>query len=333
MANDTKRTVLLVKKINSSNFKGTNAWQRKVIEMKTWYEHNIKDYKQSGKGAFSQCKLLGKKVRHDCSGFVGACLQYFGVKVYGKGINGSGDGGQLPKQGVGGELNLNCPPTAKQYLKTFGGVSPYLPKRLVTMMSEGGFSEIPYSASSLKPFDIIVSVPHIEIYCGKYYDTDKGQFVDLSYTWGSAHPYTANGKGGMPSPKGNRPYKTIWRYPGASTEIDLSPVMGKGDAPAVEKLETSDVVATKVIKEDLDNLTYAQSSSSNSGNSSIYTESSLSEEGDDVTEEEILLDEEEEVDDENALRTLIYDNTFSSFQDLSELQLENGLPAIGSILF
>lgn len=61
------------------------SWLSAVEQMGKWYESNMHTYQtgtdgraHSAKGWF-QCPLINGKVADDCSGFVQACLKYFGI--------------------------------------------------------------------------------------------------------------------------------------------------------------------------------------------------------------------------------------------------------------
>ena len=58
---------------------GNGTWLQAIETMGKWYEQNIHTYGAT----LYECPLLpnGGKVRVDCSGFVCACLNYFGVNV------------------------------------------------------------------------------------------------------------------------------------------------------------------------------------------------------------------------------------------------------------
>jgi hypothetical protein len=119
-------------------------------------------------------------VADDCSGFVSACLQYFGVFKNGQVTN---------SNGFTSDANI---------AKT---------------LEAGKFARMKYSWETVQPYDIISYNGHVEILAEKG-DNPK------SWGWGSVHDnnYQGDGKPGMPAPTGSKPkgstYTNIWRYIG-----------------------------------------------------------------------------------------------------------------------
>lgn len=121
-------------------------WVNAVTSMAEWYSKNIHDYSQAH---FSDCDLVGTKVRHDCSGFVSACLWLAGFLPVGQ-IFRSGDfiaGGAATKK----------------------------------LLQTGRFTIRPYNTNELEPFDIVAKNGHIEIFAGKVDGKMK------AYSWGNVH--------------------------------------------------------------------------------------------------------------------------------------------------
>lgn len=145
-------------------------WAICVQKMGQWYVANIHDYNQ---GALSECSLLnGRKVRHDCSGYTTACLWLFGAL-----------------------LDEIWPPPSKSY--TYD-------ERIAQKLTSAGFIKLPFSFTSVKPFDIMTYDGHVEIYNG---------FVNnkhTSWAWGACHDMA---HGGLPCGTAaiKRGYDVIWR--------------------------------------------------------------------------------------------------------------------------
>lgn len=150
-------------------------WRNAVEKMGKWYEKNIHSYSQT---SFTPCPLLnGVKVRHDCSGYVSACLQYYGV------------------------IKNNAIYNSTMYTND-SGVSD--------LLTSSKFSKLTYSWDDVKPYDIISYSGHVEILAEK---GDKPK----SWGWGSCHDgFGKNPTMPAPTgnkPKG-KTYKVIWRYMG-----------------------------------------------------------------------------------------------------------------------
>lgn len=148
---------------------GGGNWGECVKNMAKWYVTNIHDYNQ---GALSMCSLVDRKVRHDCSGFTTACLWLHGTL-----------------------LDIVWPPNSSVYTSGLG---------IESKMNEAGFTKMPFSFSSVQPFDIISFNGHVEIYNG---------FIDhkhTSWAWGSCHDAA---HGGLPCLTAHvrQGYTTIWR--------------------------------------------------------------------------------------------------------------------------
>lgn len=78
----------LISMCNGSMFGVSGApgsWIQAIQNMGKWYEQNIHTYQNGSDGrahnqkGWWQCPLINDKVADDCSGFVQACLKYFGV--------------------------------------------------------------------------------------------------------------------------------------------------------------------------------------------------------------------------------------------------------------
>ena len=153
-----------------------STWAKSVQSMGKWYEANVHEYSQK---AMIACDLLGgEKVRKDCSGYVSACLQYFGA--FKKGYN----------------------PSSTEFVS--GG-------NLAGMLNNAGFRKMPYSWDKVEPYDIIAYIGHVEILA------EKGEHPK-SWGWGKTHDcrngHACMPVGTGNEPKGNT-YTTIWRYVGS----------------------------------------------------------------------------------------------------------------------
>ena len=78
---------LFVALANAVKLGGNGKWIDCVKEMGKWYESNIHTYQTGtdnhahGRKGWYKCPLVeGKDVADDCSGYVQACLNYFGVE-------------------------------------------------------------------------------------------------------------------------------------------------------------------------------------------------------------------------------------------------------------
>jgi len=78
----------LISMCNGSMFGSSgpaSSWIQAIQNMGKWYEQNIHTYqtgttgKAMGQKGWFMCPLINDKVADDCSGFVQACLKYFGV--------------------------------------------------------------------------------------------------------------------------------------------------------------------------------------------------------------------------------------------------------------
>lgn len=163
--------------INTVHVSGDKStWAKSVQSMGKWYEANVHEYNQS---AMIACDLLdGGKVRKDCSGYVSACLQYFGAFKKGYITNSTGF---VADSNVAGMLN------------------------------NAGFRKMTYSWDTVEPYDIIAYKGHVEILA------EKGE-RPKSWGWGSTHDckngHACMPAGTGNKPKGNT-YTTIWRYVGS----------------------------------------------------------------------------------------------------------------------
>ena len=167
---------------------GSNStWAKAVETMGKWYEANVHTYqnrlppaKGSGVRKMYECSLINGKVADDCSGYVSACLQYFGA--FKKGL----------APGSGGFTSDS---------------------KIASILEKGGFKKMTYSWSAVQPYDIISYNGHVEILAV------KGEHPK-SWGWGSVHDcnYKGNGRACMPAGTGDKPkgstYKVIWRYVG-----------------------------------------------------------------------------------------------------------------------
>lgn len=155
---------------------GSNStWAKSVETIGKWYEANIHNYNQS---RYTFCNLTNTKVRHDCSGYVSACLQYF--KAFNNGLTTSSAGF-----------------TSEE--------------KIARILEKNGFRKIAYSWDEVQPFDIVSHGSHVEILASK-----NRPIKD--WGWGSCHdgingnagmPANADSKAYT-----NNKYKVIWRYVG-----------------------------------------------------------------------------------------------------------------------
>ena len=172
---------------------GSNStWAKSVQSMGKWYEANVHTYqnstppsKGSGTRKMYDCPLVNGKVGDDCSGYVSACLQYFGAFKKG------------------------------QVTSSYGFTKD---ASIASTLEKGGFKKMSYSWDAVQPYDIISyrngDKGHVEILAEKG-DTPK------SWGWGSVHDgrtYSGKKRDIMPAktgslPKGNT-YQVIWRYVG-----------------------------------------------------------------------------------------------------------------------
>ena len=127
------------------------AWNNVVQTVAKWYQTNVHDYNQ---GKYTQCGISNcGMVRHDCSGYVSACLRAAGI-IKTTQIFRSGD---------------------------FVGSGS-----AATALRKAGFIQLPYSKTNVRPFDIIALNGHVEIFAGMVGGKMK------SYSWGNVHD-TAHG--------------------------------------------------------------------------------------------------------------------------------------------
>lgn len=144
---------LFVALANAVKLGGNGKWIDCVKEMGKWYESNIHTYQTGtdnhahGRKGWYKCPLVeGKDVADDCSGYVQACLNYFGVE---------------------------CPPitTATMNMDAFK-----------KMMEDAGFThyEGKFDPSNLQEGDIICGGPatHTEIYAGDSHSWSWGSIHD-----------------------------------------------------------------------------------------------------------------------------------------------------------
>lgn len=167
----------------NSPSKGANGpWWDCVCQMGAWYQHNIHTYQgtvgtEPLKGKkFYNCDLIGTKVADDCSGFVKACLQMFGIA----------------------EVNSIWVTTAAMQPGS----------KFDDVLRSSGFTYMSYSKDIVQPGDIMCGGPstHTEIYAGD----------GKSYSWGNIHDgihaRKCKSPQGMPCYTCKMNYKHIWRY-------------------------------------------------------------------------------------------------------------------------
>lgn len=172
---------------------GSNStWAKAVQSMGKWYEANIHTYQNrtppnsgSGSRKMYNCAVgdWKGKVADDCSGFVSACLQYFGVFKSG-------------------------------FIPSSAGFTRG--SDVASALSSKGFTKLAYSWDAVQPYDIISynngKSGHVEILAEKA-NSPK------SWGWGSVHDgktYEGKTRDIMPAKTGDKPkgttYTTIWRY-------------------------------------------------------------------------------------------------------------------------
>lgn len=154
------------------------SWSNVVQTVGKWYEANIHDYNQGG---YSKCSIANTgNVRHDCSGYVSACLRAAGI-ISPTTMYRSGD-----------------------FLANGSAASA---------LKRAGFVPMRYSLANCKPYDIIAYNGHVEIYAGKMNGSDR------SWSWGSCHD-GRNGRVGMPAYMAAKTrYVTMWRQGGNAAAI------------------------------------------------------------------------------------------------------------------
>ena len=172
---------------NPSGLGDNSSWAKAVQSMGKWYEANIHTYQHSqppNKGTrkrkYYDCPLINGKVGDDCSGYVSACLQYFGVL----------------KKGL-----------------EFASIEYTNSSNVADLLKSGGFTKLKYSWDIVQPYDIISGPGHVEILA------EKGDKKAKSWGWGSVHDgrtYDGKTRDIMPAKTDNRPwtnwYETIFRY-------------------------------------------------------------------------------------------------------------------------
>jgi len=168
------------------------SWLNAVETMGKWYEANVHTYQGTSSGAesckgkhFYECPLLtrsDRKVADDCSGFVKACLQYYGIK----------------------EIDHIWLTTANMQPGS----------EFDKVIQKAGFQYMPYSKEDRKPGDIMCgpASSHTEIFAGNIGGKAK------SWSWGNIHDgiHSRNKHiSGLPcgtAEKANsKEYKHIWR--------------------------------------------------------------------------------------------------------------------------
>lgn len=160
------------------------SWWSCVCAMGAWYQNNVHTYQgTTAKGQplknknWYDCPLIGGKVADDCSGFVKACLQAFGV------------------------------PGIDPIWVTTAQMQPG--SKFDQTIQAAGFVRGTYNYASLAPGDIICGGPstHTEIYCGK----ENGR--DRVYSWGNIHDGVSprGNCQGMPCAMSKMNYLHVWR--------------------------------------------------------------------------------------------------------------------------
>ena len=172
---------------NPSGPGDNSSWAKAVQSMGKWYEANIHTYqrnqppsKGSGNRRYYDCPLINGKVGDDCSGYVSACLQYFGTLKKGLAFR------------------------SKEYTYS---------SDVAKLLNSGGFTKLKYSWDIVQPYDIISGPSHVEILA------EKGNKKAKSWGWGSVHDgrtYDGKTRDVMPAKTDNKPwtdwYITIFRY-------------------------------------------------------------------------------------------------------------------------
>lgn len=143
---DFLQGIMKYAKIQNLDFSAGSKWVQSVMKMADWYVDNVTTYNQR---QTTFCDLVGRPVRHDCSGFVTACLWLYGA------------------------LTQYTSPMSSS---AFTGLSS-----LAAEMKNVGFVRMKYNKQELKPFDIMTYSGHVEIYAGFLNNSDK------SYSWGKYH--------------------------------------------------------------------------------------------------------------------------------------------------
>ena len=161
---------------NQSGPRDNSTWAKAVQSMGKWYESNIHNYNQS---QYTSCPLLGgQKVRHDCSGFVSACLQYFGA--FKKGF-------LTTSKGFVGDSSVS------------------------NMLTNGGFRQLKFSWDKAQEYDIVALNGHVEILASK-----ASPIKD--WGWGTCHDGRNGHQGMPANAISDRyiknKYLKIWRYLG-----------------------------------------------------------------------------------------------------------------------
>ena len=172
---------------------GSNStWAKAVQSMGKWYQANVHTYqsntppsKGSGSRRMYNCSVgdWKGKVADDCSGFVSACLQYFGA------------------------FKSGFIPSSAGFTKG---------SDVASALSSKGFTKLAYSWDAVQPYDIISynngKSGHVEILAEK-------ASSPKSWGWGSVHDgqtYGGKTRDIMPAKTGDKPkgttYTTIWRY-------------------------------------------------------------------------------------------------------------------------
>lgn len=172
------------------NFGNNSSWINAVQSMGKWYEANIHTYHLTG--IPYKCPLTNGEVYDNCSGYVSACLQYFGTFKVGE---------------------------------RFPSAEFTTSSKVADKLEAGGFKKLDYSWDIVQPYDIVSYCGHVEILAEK-------SNHPKSWGWGAIHDnnYNGDGKYGMPAPSrkdplnmDNKPipqdcetklYRVIWRYMG-----------------------------------------------------------------------------------------------------------------------
>ena len=146
-------------------------WVMCVNDVTKWYSKSIPTY-NGGNGSPKYYKSKWGEVRDDCSGLVSACISAYTESSFDS-----------------DSTNLS-----------------FKDNEIGKKLEGAGFGYIKFTSwGALKPYDIIVSQGHTEIYAGNI----NGQ--ECSFSWGSLHNTKTNPSGPpWPSDK-SKEYKVIWR--------------------------------------------------------------------------------------------------------------------------
>ena len=180
-----------------------SQWINAVKIMGNWYQDNVTTYcsrplpfpAKLGKRRDYKCPLIGKYVQDDCSSFVKACLELFGIKEISR-------------------ITVNT--TA---LNPIDGVARKI-------LQANGFKCLPFNkAQPLQPGDILLRCAgngrHTEIYAG-------GGKV---YSWGAVHNRKEDGTPGLPCNMANKEYQYVYRLLGNEQQTFPQKPVSQGQRP------------------------------------------------------------------------------------------------------